>query len=130
MGNLVRTNTSLTLSVLTFLSKLKKNNNRDWFNKNKELFFQEQYIVERFADRLLAELNTHDLIETLSGKKSLYRVYRDVRFSKDKTPYKVNWSGSFTRATKWRRGSYYYHIQLVIVLLPVVFGGPIRRISG
>jgi uncharacterized protein (TIGR02453 family) len=59
----------------------------------------------------LQELNKHDQIETHSGKNSLHRIYRDTRFSKDKTPYKVNWSGGFKRATKYRRGGYYFHLE-------------------
>ena len=53
----------------------------------------------------------HDNIETLNGKKSLYRIYRDVRFSKDKSPYKKHWSGGFKRATNLLRGGYYFHIE-------------------
>jgi len=64
-----------------------------------------------FADRLLSEINVHDLIETPSGKKSLHRIYRDTRFSKEKIPYKNNWSGSFKRASKKRRGGYYFRIE-------------------
>ncbi|MGO4293039.1 DUF2461 domain-containing protein [Chitinophaga sp. RAB17] len=98
-------------SSFDFLNKLKKNNNRDWFNEHKAVFQQEQQEVEVFAESLLHELSAHDLIETPSGKKSLYRIYRDTRFSHDKTPYKAHWSGSFKRATKSRRGGYYFHIE-------------------
>lgn len=101
----------ITESSFYFLDTLKKNNNREWFALNKELFMQEQAVVEDFAEALLHELNMHDVIETSSGKKSLYRVYRDVRFSNDKTPYKTHWSGSFRRASKHRRGGYYFHIE-------------------
>jgi uncharacterized protein (TIGR02453 family) len=59
----------------------------------------------------LRELNKHDVIETPSGKKSLHRIYRDIRFSKDKTPYKANWSGNYKRAGKYRRGGYYFHLE-------------------
>ncbi|SEJ45463.1 TIGR02453 family protein [Dyadobacter koreensis] len=98
-------------SSLEFLKSLKENNNRDWFNSHKDDFLEQQKNIEIFADALLDELNRHDLIETVSGKKSLQRIYRDTRFSKEKIPYKINWSGSFTRATKQRRGGYYFHIQ-------------------
>ena len=64
-----------------------------------------------FADVLLFEMNKHDVLETDSGKKSLFRIYRDTRFGKDKTPYKTNWAGGFKRATKKRRGGYYFHIE-------------------
>lgn len=98
-------------SSLDFLNQLKKHNDRDWFNDHKELFIKEQSYIESFANDLLMELNSHDVIETPSGKKSLHRIYRDTRFSKEKTPYKTNWSGSFRRATKYRRGGYYFHIE-------------------
>lgn len=98
-------------SGFDFLNTLKKNNNREWFNAHKTAFLQEQALVEEFAEALLQALNTHDEIETPSGKMSLHRIYRDTRFSADKTPYKINWSGHFRRATKYRRGGYYFHIE-------------------
>ncbi|MEE1944894.1 DUF2461 domain-containing protein [Pedobacter sp. KR3-3] len=111
-------------SSFKFLNTLKKNNDRDWFQANKESYLKELAVIENFADRLLAELNTHDLIETVSGKKSLYRIYRDTRFSTDKTPYKTHWSGSFKRATKYRRGGYYFHIEPGNSLIAGGFWGP------
>jgi uncharacterized protein (TIGR02453 family) len=98
-------------SNLEFLKLIKKNNNRDWFNAHKDLYLKEHNDLIVFADALLMEMNKHDAIETPSGKKSLHRIYRDTRFSKEKTPYKTNWSGSFSRATKKRRGGYYFHIE-------------------
>ena len=98
-------------SGFDYLQKLKKNNHRDWFNDNKATYQKELELVEQFAEALLRELNNHDEIETPSGKKSLHRIYRDIRFSSDKTPYKTNWSGNFKRATKYRRGGYYFHLE-------------------
>jgi uncharacterized protein (TIGR02453 family) len=98
-------------STLNFLKELKKNNNRDWFNGHKDLYLKEYENMIVFADALLKEMNKHDHIETPSGKKSLFRIYKDTRFSNDKTPYKSNWSGGFKRATKKLRGGYYFHIQ-------------------
>jgi uncharacterized protein (TIGR02453 family) len=98
-------------SALIFLDELKENNQRDWFNANKTRFQQEQELLEKFANVLLHDLNTEDVIETPSGKKSLYRIYRDTRFGTDKTPYKTHWSGSFKRAGKQRRGGYYFHVE-------------------
>ncbi len=97
-------------SSFDFLIQLKKNNNRDWFNDHKDEFLKEQYQIEKFADALLHELSTHDVIETPTGKKCLHRIYRDIRFSKEKIPYKTNWSGSFKRAGK-SRGGCYFHIE-------------------
>lgn len=99
------------LTAFQFMRLLKKNNNREWFNARKKEYLLEKAGVEIFADALITELNKHDVIETLSGKQCLHWIYRDVRFSKDKSPYRPEWSGSFKRATKYRRGGYYFHIE-------------------
>lgn len=101
----------ITKANLEFLKTLKNNNNRDWFNENKDLYLTQHQETIAFADALLAEMQKHDNIETPTGKKSLMRIYKDVRFSKDKSPYKTNWGGGFKRATKLLRGGYYFHIQ-------------------
>jgi len=111
-------------SNFDFLKKLGQNNDREWFNAHKEEFQKEQERIENFADGLLQELNSHDVIETPSGKKSLYRIYRDTRFSKDKTPYKTHWSGSFSRAGKLRRGGYHFHLELGNSYIAGGFFGP------
>lgn len=111
-------------SGFTFLKQLKKNNNRDWFNAHKDRYLEEHEAIAAFAEALLHEMNRHDVIETASGKKSLHRIYRDTRFSKEKTPYKTNWSGSFRRATKARRGSYYFHIEPGNTFIGGGFWGP------
>jgi len=111
-------------SSLDFLNQINENNNREWFNAHKEEFQKEQGFIEDFADGLLEALNIDDVIETPSGKKSVYRIYRDTRFSKDKTPYKTHWSGSFRRATKYRRGGYYYHIEKGNSFIAGGFWGP------
>lgn len=117
-------NPKIEPSNLEFLKLIKKNNNRDWFAKHKERFVLEQSQIIDFADALLIEMNKHDTIETASGKKSLYRIYRDTRFSKDKTPYKTNWAGGFQRSTKKRRGGYYFHIELGNSFVGGGFWGP------
>lgn len=101
----------LTQPAFDFLSQLKKNNDRNWFTANKTVYQERLAEVAAFADNLLQELSRHDVIETLSGAKSLYRIYRDVRFSKDKTPFSTYWGGRFRRAGKQRRGGYYYHFE-------------------
>ena len=78
--------TKLQPSNLEFLKLVKKNNNRDWFNANKERYLKEYENIVAFADALLIEMNKHDVIENPSGKKSLHRIYRDTHFSKEKTP--------------------------------------------
>ncbi len=107
-----------------FLKKLAKNNNRDWFAKHKGTYLALHEQLVLFADRLLELMNGHDVIETPSGKKSLFRIYKDVRFSKDKTPYNTHWSGGFKRATKKLRGSYYFHLQPGNNFVMIGFWGP------
>ncbi|MDP2388484.1 MAG: DUF2461 domain-containing protein [Bacteroidota bacterium] len=115
---------SIPSSTFEFLKLIKKNNNRDWFALHKEEFIKEQQYIETFADALLKEMTLHDLIETQTGKKALHRIYRDTRFSKDKIPYKTNWSGSFRRATKQRRGGYYFHLEPGNSFIAGGFWGP------
>lgn len=98
-------------SSLDFINQLKKNNNRDWFNQNKHHYLKEHESIISFAETLLNKMRSHDHIETINGKKSLHRIYRDTRFSKDKTPYKNHWSGGFKRASAALRGGYYFHIE-------------------
>jgi len=103
--------TKIPPSSFDFLKQLQKNNNREWFAKHKSRYEQELAQIICFADDLLERMNKHDQIENESGKKCLFRIYRDTRFSKDKTPYKNHWSGNLRRATKKLRGSYYFHIE-------------------
>jgi uncharacterized protein (TIGR02453 family) len=112
-------------SSFEFLNKLKKNNHREWFNAHKAEYQKELLFMEGFAGGLLKNLNVHDMIETPSGKKSLFRMYRDTRFSSDKSPYKTHWSGSFRRATKYRRGGYYFQIGPGNSFIAGGFWGPV-----
>ncbi|MTI41802.1 DUF2461 domain-containing protein [Fulvivirga lutimaris] len=113
--------------VFKFLNNLRKNNNRDWFGENKDKYVAAHKSVISFADDLLSEMKKHDDIETVSGKKSLFRIYRDVRFSKDKSPYKTHFSGSFKRGTKWLRGGYYFHLEPGNVLIGGGFFSPSKE---
>ena len=115
---------SISKKNMSFLNDLKKNNNREWFTENKDLYTTNREDVILFAEDLLDRVSQHDNIETVSGKKSLHRIYRDIRFSKDKTPYKSIWSGSFKRATKLLRGGYYFHIESGNSFLGGGFWGP------
>lgn len=94
-------------SVLDFLKEIELNNNRVWFNENKPRYQEQQAHMKAFGEALLDEMSHHDHIERFK----LLRIYRDVRFSKNKLPYKKNMSGSMSRATQWLRGGYYFHIE-------------------
>lgn len=98
-------------TTFDFLQDLKENNNRDWFAGNKPRYEKEHKSVIAFADELLANMTTHDNIETASGKASLFRIYADTRFSKDKAPYKTHFGMRFSRATDALRGGYYFHLE-------------------
>ena len=101
----------VTSTTFNFLKELKLNNNREWFQENKKKYEASHQEMATLGDELLKRLNQFDEIETISGKKSLFRIYRDVRFSKNKAPYKTNRSGSFKRAGENRRGGYYFSIE-------------------
>ncbi len=109
---------------IDFLKALSKNNNREWFNQHKDKYIEAHNNIIAFADALLFEINKHDKIENSSGKESLFRIYKDVRFSKDKTPYNTRWHGSFKRATNKLRGGYYFNIQPGATFLAGGFWGP------
>lgn len=113
-------NPTLPKSIFKFLNKLQKNNNRPWFNDHKEEYLVEDAHFKQFAEALLNEMTQYDNIESMRT----YRIYRDVRFSKDKTPYKNNFAGGMKRATKWLRGSYYFHIQPGASMVGGGFWGP------
>ena len=97
---------SISKSTLDFLKLLKANNNREWFNANKTVFDAEQKKVKSFYNSVMEHLKASDLIENVK----IFRIYRDVRFSKDKLPFKSHFGGQFTRATNKLRGGYYLHI--------------------
>ena len=98
-------------SSLQFLRDLSKNNNKPWFAEHKARYTECHENMIAFAEVFQAEMAKYDLLEPQTGKKVLYRIYRDVRFSKDKTPYKSHFAGSFKRATAALRGGYFFSVQ-------------------
>lgn len=67
--------------------------------------------AESFVDALIEKMNEHDQIETVSGKKSLYRIYNDIRFTSDKTPYNPRFAGYLRRTKPMLRGGYYFWVK-------------------
>ena len=98
-------------STFQFLKNLLKNNNREWFLKNKDKYLIAQANAQQFFDALIKKMNEHDRIQTVSGKEALYRIYNDVRFSKDKTPYNPRFAGNLRRQKPELRGGYYVWIK-------------------
>lgn len=111
-------------ATLKFLKDLAKHNERPWFEAHRVQYEAAHGNMIAFADQVLAEMAKHDEIEKKSGKASLHRIYRDVRFSKDKTPYSPRLSMGMQRATKLRRGGYYVHIQPGASFIGCGFFGP------
>lgn len=100
-------NKVITPPVFSFLKKLEKNNNRDWFTEHKKEYEVLKTDMKSFFNTLGEDVKAHDEIERVK----IFRIYRDVRFSKNKTPYKINFSSSLSRAGAKLRGGYYTHIQ-------------------
>lgn len=93
--------------ILEFLKDLKENNTRDWFAEQKSTFTEVQNKVKNFYGQIRTNLELNDEIDNFK----LFRIYRDVRFSKDKTPYQPHFAGSFSRKGSHLRGGYYLRIR-------------------
>ena len=102
---------NISPSTLQFLKTLEKNNNRDWFN-NKEIYLQAKEDVELFIESLIHEVAEFDEeILKLDPKKAVFRIYRDIRFSKNKTPYKKHFGASLGMKKGQKTSGYYLHIE-------------------
>lgn len=111
---------NITKEIFEFLKELNQNNNREWFNENKSRFKTIQADVKEFYNAVRLDLDKHDAIE----KTKMFRIYRDVRFSKDKTPYKPHFAGSFSRLGAALRGGYYVRIKPGETFIATGFWGP------
>lgn len=103
---------SVSPKVFDFLKKLTTNNNREWFNENKSLYTDSQENIVAFLEDLLTEMSEFDEeLGKIDAKKSLFRIYRDTRFSKDKIPYKTNFGASLGMGKGSQKGGYYLHME-------------------
>ena len=93
-------------TIFKFLTDLEENNTREWFADNKDYYLKEEEKIKEFFTAINEKLSA---IDNISGMKA-YRIYRDIRFSKDKTPYKTYRSCSYKRATDALRGGYHLEI--------------------
>ncbi len=98
-------------ATLDFLRDLATHNDRDWFQEHKHRYEAARANMIELAESLHDALSEVDNVEIMEGKKMLFRIYRDVRFSKNKAPYKEHMSGFLKRATKQLRGGYYFEIK-------------------
>jgi uncharacterized protein (TIGR02453 family) len=93
--------------IFVFVNDLKENNDREWFNNHKVRFKKLEKFFKLYIENLLANMRTHDDIESAK----VFRIYRDVRFSKNKLPYKTHFSAAFVRRKPQLRGGYYLHLE-------------------
>ncbi len=98
-------------STLDFLKDLERHNNRDWFQANKERYLSAHANVAIVIDALLERMRRHDRLSTDTGKESMYRIYNDNRFHKDKPPYKTWFGGSIGRVKPALRGGYNFRLK-------------------
>ncbi|MGH9819852.1 MAG: DUF2461 domain-containing protein, partial [Pyrinomonadaceae bacterium] len=103
----------LSADTFAFLKKLDKNNNREWFNKHKDNFLAAKDDVAALTGYLISQIAKFD--PAISGtlpEDCVFRIYRDIRFSKDKSPYKNNLGAYIAPGgRKSMLPGYYFHIQ-------------------
>ena len=86
-------NSKLSQNIFAFLEELKKNNNKDWFSSHKSDYEKAKADFSEFFQAVHNEIAKNDFI----SEPKIYRIHRDLRFSKDKTPYKTHFGGYFAR---------------------------------
>lgn len=106
----------ISANTITFLKELAANNNKEWFADNKKRYEAAKTEFIAFMDALVAEISKFDTTVTgIEGKNCIFRIYRDVRFSKDKTPYHTYLGGHIIggegRKNEHSRAGYYVRIE-------------------
>lgn len=99
--------------ILNFLSELKANNNRDWMAAHKKEYELAKKEFEKIVSALIDKLSAIDpTVLGLTPKDCIFRIHRDIRFSKDKTPYKPNFGAAINKGGKKANNpTYYIHIE-------------------
>lgn len=102
--------------ILTFINDLAANNNREWFTENKPRYEKIKTNFVSFLDELIPEIARFDpSVAHLEGKSCLFRIYRDVRFSHDKSPYKTHFGAMIlagsSKSEIHNKAGYYIHIE-------------------
>lgn len=106
--------TAVNPKTLNFLSQLEINNNREWFNENKNLYLQAKENFENIVNEIISQVADFDKsIERQEAKNCIFRIYKDTRFSKDKTPYKTNIGASLVEKgpKTLNQAGYYIHLE-------------------
>lgn len=99
--------------LFQFLQQLKENNDREWFHANKGLYDKAKLEFESFINLLIPEIAKFDeSVKFISAKDCIFRIFRDVRFAKDKSPYKTNFGAFISKGGRKSHGpGYYLHIE-------------------
>jgi uncharacterized protein (TIGR02453 family) len=99
--------------ILSFLKELEKNNNREWFRSNKRFYDEARTQMENLVNRVIPGIARFDpSVKLVDPADCMFRIFRDVRFSKDKSPYKTNFGAWITRSGRKSCGpGYYIHLQ-------------------
>lgn len=101
-------------STIKFLKDLKKNNNKPWFDKNRKAYEAAKADFAFFIQQVIDLHSKKDsTIKNLLSKDCMFRINRDVRFSKDKSPYKTNFGASINKAGRkaMNAAGYYFHLE-------------------
>ncbi len=100
-------------NIFEFLKSLSVNNNKDWFNDNRELYKEAKVNFEKFVQNLILETYEIDnSIGVINAKDCVFRIFRDLRFSKDKIPYKINFGAHIGNGgRKSIYAGYYLHLE-------------------
>lgn len=105
---------TISNDTFKFLKDLSRNNNKEWFTANKKRYETAKADFEVFVTELIKNIAKFDpSINGLEAKKAIFRIYRDTRFSKDKTPYKINMGASLSNTPSkiHDHAGYYIHIE-------------------
>jgi uncharacterized protein (TIGR02453 family) len=104
---------SMDAIIFDFLRDLKANNNREWFQANKGRYDRARQAFETFVNDLIPMIRSVDpLVDMITAKDCAFRIYRDVRFSGDKSPYKPNMGAYIARGGKnSSMAGYYVHFE-------------------
>jgi uncharacterized protein (TIGR02453 family) len=102
-----------TMLVLDFLTQLKLNNNREWFQENKKWYEASKKEMEGFVTGMITTISAIDpSVQTPAMKDCMFRIFRDVRFGADKSPYKTNFGAFIARGgRKSSFPGYYFHFE-------------------
>src|SRR5512147_2634069 len=103
----------ISKDLFRFLQQLKKNNDKTWFDENRETYLALKKEFEQFIDVVIAEIGRFDKdAGQKTAKSSIFRINRDVRFSNDKSPYKTNFGAFVAKGgRKGINGGYYIHVE-------------------